>query len=234
MYAAKTKTKIIIIDDHRLFREGVKRILDMEDDFEVIAEGDDGDEALRLVEENKPDVVLMDINMPHVNGVEATRQLIEQVPETKVIILSIHDDETYVTHAVKTGAAGYLLKEMDANSLVEAVKVVASGGAYIHPKVTHNLVNEYRRLATEGKRPSAQIGYKEVEYRKPLHILTRRECEVLQLLTDGKSNRSIGEDLYISEKTVKNHVSNILQKMNVNDRTQAVVEAIKKGWVKVR
>ncbi|MGA9286726.1 MAG: response regulator transcription factor [Anaerobacillus sp.] len=234
MYAAKTKTKIIIIDDHRLFREGVKRILDMEDDFEVIAEGDDGDEALRLVEDHKPDVVLMDINMPHVNGVEATRQLIEQVPATKVIILSIHDDESYVTHAVKTGAAGYLLKEMDANSLVEAVKVVASGGAYIHPKVTHNLVNEYRRLATEGKRPSSQIGYKEVEYRKPLHILTRRECEVLQLLTDGKSNRSIGEDLFISEKTVKNHVSNILQKMNVNDRTQAVVEAIKKGWVKVR
>ncbi|WP_270180112.1 MULTISPECIES: response regulator transcription factor [unclassified Alkalihalobacillus] len=234
MYTAKALTKIVIIDDHRLFREGVKRILDMEDDFEVIAEGDDGGDALRLVEDHKPDVVLMDINMPHVNGVEATRQLIEQVPDTKVIILSIHDDETYVTHAVKTGAAGYLLKEMDANSLVEAVKVVASGGAYIHPKVTHNLVDEYRRLATEGKRTTAQIGFKEVEYRKPLHILTRRECEVLQLLTDGKSNRSIGEELFISEKTVKNHVSNILQKMNVNDRTQAVVEAIKKGWVKVR
>ncbi|TLS38505.1 response regulator [Pseudalkalibacillus caeni] len=232
--AVKTSTKIVIIDDHRLFREGVKRILDMEDGLEVVAEGDDGEEALDLVQKHNPDVVLMDINMPNVNGVEATRNLIEQSPDTKVIILSIHDDETYVTHAVKTGAAGYLLKEMDADSLIDAVKVVASGGAYIHPKVTHNLVNEYRRLATQGRKNSGQIGYKEVEYRKPLHILTRRECEVLQLLTDGKSNRSIGEELYISEKTVKNHVSNILQKMNVNDRTQAVVEAIKKGWVKVR
>lgn len=225
--------KIILIDDHPLFREGVKRILDMEKDFEVVAEGDDGNEAVSLVEKYRPDVVLLDINMPEVNGVEATRRLMEKVPGTKIIILSIHDDETYVTHAVKTGAAGYLLKEMDADSLIDAVKVVAEGGAYIHPKVTHNLINEYRRLATQGTK-GVEIGFKEVEYRKPLHVLTRRECEVLQLLADGKSNRSIGETLYISEKTVKNHVSNILQKMNVNDRTQAVVEAIKKGWVMVR
>ncbi|MFB5661011.1 response regulator [Alteribacillus sp. HJP-4] len=228
--------KLVLIDDHQLFREGVKRILDMEDKFDVVAEGDDGEEALRLVEENDPDVVLMDINMPGVNGVEATRTLVEHYPGVKVLILSIHDDESYVTHVLKTGAAGYLLKEMDADALIEAVKVVGSGGAYIHPKVTHNLINEYRRLATgdEAVDSSAEIGYKEVEYRKPLHILTRRECEVLQLMTDGYSNRMIGESLYISEKTVKNHVSNILQKMNVNDRTQAVVESIKKGWVKVR
>lgn len=225
--------KIVIIDDHPLFREGVKRILDMEKNFQVVAEGEDGIEAVELVERYRPDVVLLDINMPQVNGVEATRRLVERFPETKVIILSIHDDEAYVTHAVKTGAAGYLLKEMDADSLIEAVKVVAEGGAYLHPKVTHNLVNEYRRLATQGS-DGREIGFKEVEYRRPLHILTKRECEVLQLLADGKSNRAIGEALYISEKTVKNHVSNILQKMNANDRTQAVVEAIKKGWVKVR
>lgn len=226
-------TKIIIIDDHQLFREGVKRILDFEKTFEVVAEGDDGTESITLVEEHQPDVVIMDINMPTVNGVEATRQLIEKYPTTKVIILSIHDDESYVQHALKTGATGYLLKEMDADALIEAVKVVADGGSYLHPKVTHNLVKEYRRLAVEVAGTGG--GYQsQVEIRRPLHLLTRRECEVLQLLADGKSNRGIGEALFISEKTVKNHVSNILQKMNVNDRTQAVVEAIKNGWVEVR
>lgn len=141
-----TKVNIVIIDDHQLFREGVKRILDFEPTFEVVAEGDDGDEAARIVEHYHPDVVIMDINMPNVNGVEATKQLVELYPESKVIILSIHDDENYVTHALKTGARGYLLKEMDADTLIEAVKVVAEGGSYLHPKVTHNLVNEFRRL----------------------------------------------------------------------------------------
>lgn len=228
------KIKLVIIDDHQLFREGVKRILAMESDFEIVAEGEDGSQAAQLAAEYEPDVILMDINMPEVNGVEATKELIEKFPDVKVLILSIHDDETYVTHVLKTGAAGYLLKEMDANALIEAVKVVGQGGAYIHPKVTHNLINEYRRLATENETQDDDIGFKEVEYRKPLHILTRRECEVLQLMTNGYSNRMIGEALFISEKTVKNHVSNILQKMNVNDRTQAVVESIKNGWVKVR
>ncbi|MDT8858797.1 response regulator transcription factor [Alkalihalobacillus sp. MEB130] len=228
------KIKIVIIDDHQLFREGVKRILAMEPEFDIVADGQDGSQAIELVKLHRPDVILMDINMPQMNGVEATKELIQTFPNAKVLILSIHDDETYVTHVLKTGASGYLLKEMDASALIEAVKVVASGGAYIHPKVTHNLINEYRRLATEDDIHEESIGYREVEYRKPLHILTRRECEVLQLMTDGQSNRAIGESLYISEKTVKNHVSNILQKMNVNDRTQAVVEAIKKGYVIVR
>ena len=226
-------TKIIIIDDHQLFREGVKRILDFEDSFEVVAEGDDGSEVVNLFETYQPDVIIMDINMPHVNGVDATKQLIEKHPEAKVIILSIHDDENYVTHALKTGATGYLLKEMDADALINAVKVVADGGSYLHPKVTHNLVKEYRRLSV-GESNSSEGGLHTIEIRRPLHLLTRRECEVLQLLADGKSNRAIGESLFISEKTVKNHVSNILQKMNVNDRTQAVVVAIKNGWVEVK
>ncbi|MBU8905980.1 response regulator [Desertibacillus haloalkaliphilus] len=234
MNSNQNETRIVIIDDHQLFREGVKRILAMEPGFDVVAEGSDGEEAVKLVEEHNPDVVLMDINMPGVNGVEATRNLINVFPDVKVLILSIHDDETYVTHVLRTGAAGYLLKEMDASALIEAVKVVGSGGAYIHPKVTHNLIREYRRLINEDQVDESEVGFREVEYRKPLHILTRRECEVLQLMTDGYSNRMIGEALYISEKTVKNHVSNILQKMNVNDRTQAVVESIKNGWVKVR
>lgn len=225
-------TKIVIIDDHQLFREGVKRILEFESTFQVVAEGSDGAEAVQLVTEYTPDVVLMDINMPETNGIEATKQLIEMFPDTRVIILSIHDDENYVTHALKTGATGYLLKEMDAEALIEAVKIVASGGSYLHPKVTGNLVQEFRRLASE--QSSVNNSFLQMEVRKPLHLLTRRECEVLQLLADGKSNRGIGEALFISEKTVKNHVSNILQKMSVNDRTQAVVEAIKKGWVEIR
>ncbi|MBV7505729.1 response regulator transcription factor [Bacillus sp. sid0103] len=226
-------TKIVIIDDHQLFREGVKRILEFEKSFQVVSEGDDGCEALRLVEEFQPDVVIMDINMPQKNGVEATRELVEKYPDTKIIILSIHDDENYVTHALQTGAIGYLLKEMDADALIEAVKVVADGGSYLHPKVTHNLVNEYRKLAA-GVARSGGAYLQSMEIRRPLHLLTRRECEVLQMLADGKSNRGIGEALFISEKTVKNHVSNILQKMNVNDRTQAVVVAIKNGWVEVK
>ncbi len=119
---------------------------------------------------------------------------------------------------------------MDADTLIEAVKIVAEGGSYLHPKVTHNLIREYRRLVSE----KGENKERKREVRWPLHLLTRRECEVLQLLADGKSNRGIGEALYISEKTVKNHVSNILQKLNVNDRTQAVVVAIKNGWVEVR
>ncbi|UOR11664.1 response regulator [Halobacillus amylolyticus] len=222
-------TRIVLIDDHKLFREGVKRILDFEASFEVVAEGDDGNVALELIEKHNPDIVLMDINMPSMNGVEATAEITSRYSDLKIIILSIHDDENYVTHALKTGAQGYLLKEMDSEALIDAIKVVSEGGSYLHPKVTHNLVAEYRRLS-ETKEGNA---YRAIEYRKPLHLLTRRECEVLQLLADGNSNRGVAESLYISEKTVKNHVSNILQKMNVNDRTQAVVTAIKNGWVEV-
>ena len=223
-------TKIIIIDDHQLFREGVKRILDFEDTFEVVAEGDDGTDVVNLYAKNQPDVVLMDINMPGKNGVEATAELVAEFPDAKVMVLSIHDDESYVTHALKSGALGYMLKEMDADEIVEAIKVVSNGGSYLHPKVTKNLVAEFRRLSEHENKGN----FHQSEIRRPFHLLTKRECEVLQLLTDGQSNRAIGETLYISEKTVKNHVSSILQKMNVNDRTQAVVTAIKNGWVEVR
>lgn len=224
------KIRIALIDDHKLFREGVKRILSFESTFEVVAEGGDGTEVNELVEKYKQDIVLMDINMPGMNGIEATKELLQSYPDTKVIILSIHDDESYVTHALQTGAQGYLLKEIDTESLLDAIKVVYDGGSYLHPKVTHNLVQEYRKLL-EAKEVSSVID--QIEYRKPLHLLTRRECQVLQLLSEGQSNRKIAETLVISEKTVKNHVSNILQKMKVNDRTQAVVQAIKNGWVEV-
>jgi len=223
-------TNIVIVDDHQLFREGVKRILDFEDSFNVVAEGDDGTDVVPLYEQHHPDVLLVDINMPHKNGIDATGELMAAHPDARVIILSIHDDESYVTHALKTGALGYMLKEMDADAIVQAIKIVAAGGSYLHPKVTRNLVAEFRRLSEKEHKGS----FHQAEIRRPFHLLTKRECEVLQLLTDGQSNRSIGETLYISEKTVKNHVSSILQKMNVNDRTQAVVTAIKNGWVEVR
>src|SRR5699024_10634974 len=145
-----------------------------------------------------------------------------------VIILSIHDDENYVTHSVETGAQGYVLKEMDTESMMEAIKIVYEGSCYLHTKETNNLVAEKRKLRADNKDDSTDIN--QIEYRKPLHLLTRRECQVLQLLSEGESNRKVSKSLVISEKTVKNHVSNILQKMNVDDRTQAVVKAIRNGW----
>ncbi|QQE74122.1 response regulator transcription factor [Brevibacillus composti] len=226
---------IVIVDDHQLFREGVKRILEMEKDFRVVGEGADGDEAFRLAEDHKPDVVLMDINMPNVSGVSAAEQVISVSPSTRVIMLSIHDDEGYVYRTLRSGASGYLLKEMGTNDLVEAVRVVASGGAYIHPKVTGKLIDEFRRLSEQegtGDRGGSLDDSDPVDP-KVIESLTRREREVLQLMAEGKSNRAIGEFLFISEKTVKNHVSSILQKLSVQDRTQAVVISIKNGWVKL-
>ena len=227
---SKEVITIALIDDHKLFREGVKRILSFEPTFEVVAEADDGLEAKDIVKQYQPDIVLMDINMPEMNGIEATKELLQNNPDLKIIILSIHEDESYVTHALQTGAQGYLLKEMDTESLMDAIRIVYDGGSYLHPKVTHNLVKEYRKLVANEQSNS---DVSTIEYRKPLHLLTKRECQVLQLLSEGQSNRKVAETLVISEKTVKNHVSHILQKMDVDDRTQAVVMAIRNGWVEV-
>ncbi|MED4586203.1 response regulator transcription factor [Brevibacillus choshinensis] len=227
--------RIVIVDDHQLFREGVKRILEMEDDFKVVGEGADGGEAAVLAEEHKPDVLLMDINMPHINGVSAAENVITASPNTRVIMLSIHDDEGYVYRTLRSGASGYLLKEMGTSDLVDAVRVVASGGAYIHPKVTGKLIEEFRRLSEQEGVAERSFSIDESQAIDPkvIESLTRREREVLQLMAEGKSNRAIGEFLFISEKTVKNHVSSILQKLSVQDRTQAVVISIKNGWVKL-
>ncbi|MDC0761662.1 response regulator [Brevibacillus porteri] len=227
--------RIVIVDDHQLFREGVKRILEMEDDFKVVGEGADGGEATVLAEEHKPDVLLMDINMPNINGVSAAENVISVSPSTRVIMLSIHDDEGYVYRTLRAGASGYLLKEMGTSDLVDAVRVVASGGAYIHPKVTGKLIEEFRRLSEQEGTAERSFSVDESQAIDPkvIESLTRREREVLQLMAEGKSNRAIGEFLFISEKTVKNHVSSILQKLNVQDRTQAVVISIKNGWVKL-
>lgn len=228
--------KIILADDHQLFREGVKRIINMENDLEVIGECGDGIQALELCNELHPDIVLMDINMPVENGVVATEKLKEIFPSIKVIILSIHDDESYVFETLRKGASGYLLKDMEAESLINAIRSVVAGHAYIHPKVTGKLINQLRRMTylDEMGVVSNSVATKEAGV-KFVHTsnnpLTRREAEVLRLMAEGKSNKSIGEFLFISEKTVKNHVSSILQKMEVDDRTQAVIIAIKNGWV---
>jgi len=230
------KIKVVLADDHQLFREGVKRILNMEKDLEVVGECGDGIQVLELCNELHPDIVLMDINMPVENGVTATKKLREFFPNIKVIILSIHDDESYVLETLRQGASGYLLKDMEAESLINAIRSVVAGYAYIHPKVTGKLINQLRRMTflDETGVAAEQSTTRETGVRyihTPNSPLTRRESEVLRLMSEGKSNKAIGEMLYISEKTVKNHVSSILQKMECDDRTQAVIMAIKNGWV---
>jgi len=227
--------RLLIADDHKLFRDGLRRILEMEEDLVVVGEASDGEEACRMAAALRPEVVLMDISMPTVNGVEATECIVRTVPDCRVIILSIHDDEAYVYRALSGGAKGYLLKEMDSEELIEAVRTVARGEAYIHPRVTNKVLDQLRRLR-EGQTPlpdGAAAAFLDEEMVARFRQLTSREREVLQLMAEGKSNRQIGEALFISEKTVKNHVSNIFQKLGVDDRTQAVVLAIKHGWVRI-
>jgi two-component system response regulator DegU len=232
----KRSVKLIIADDHQLFREGVKRIINMEEDMEVIAECGDGIQVVELCNQNTPDVVLMDINMPLENGVVATERLKLIFPDVKVIILSIHDDESYVFETLRKGASGYLLKDMEAESLINAIRSVVSGHAYIHPKVTGKLINHLRRMTYLDDvgvvGPGQAVKEEGMKYvHNDNSPLTKREAEVLRLMAEGKSNKLIGEFLFISEKTVKNHVSSILQKLDVDDRTQAVIVAIKNGWV---
>ncbi|WP_166243611.1 response regulator [Paenibacillus turpanensis] len=233
------KVKLLLADDHQLFREGLKRIINMENDLEVVGECGDGIRVVEMCNEVHPDVVLMDINMPIENGVAATTKIRDFFPDIKVIILSIHDDESYVFETLRKGATGYLLKDMEAEELLNAVRAVVAGQAYIHPKVTGKLINQLRRMTYldekgyAGERQAAvtseDAGVKYIHHDNS--PLTRREAEVLRLMAEGKSNKSIGEFLFISEKTVKNHVSSILQKMEVDDRTQAVIISIKNGWV---
>jgi two-component system, NarL family, response regulator DegU len=230
---------ILLVDDHKLFREGVKRILEMEEGFQIVAEASDGEEAMNMAAEYQPNVILMDINMPKMTGVQATQRIKEKSPDSHVIILSIHDDENYVYKSLRSGASGYLLKEMDSDSLIEAIHSVARGEAYIHPKVTGKLITEFRRLSSIEQNVEENVLMSDVselggsDKENNILALTPREREVLQLMAEGKSNRMIGEELFISEKTVKNHVSSILQKLDVQDRTQAVVMSIKNGWVKL-
>jgi two-component system response regulator DegU len=225
--------KILLADDHTLFRQGLRRIFALEDDLEVVGEAGDGEVVVELADALMPHVIIMDINMPKKNGVEATRAIKQLNPELKVLILSIHDDEEYVFETIRVGANGYLLKDVDSESLLDAVRKTVEGASFIHPKVTTKLLEEFKRLSRQAAEMESQRTM-EREEDACLHFsLTQRESEILKLMAEGKSNRTIGEVLFISEKTVKNHVSSILCKLGVDDRTQAVITAAKNGLVKL-
>ncbi len=231
--------RVMLVDDHALFREGLGRIISLEEDICIVGECGDGTEVVEAAQRLSPDIVIMDINMPHMNGVEAATLLHEREPNMKIIFLSIHDDENYVFQTLRNGAAGYLLKDMEAAHLIEAIRSVYIGHRYIHPHVTGKLVDELRRLSNYEVNLKRNTMLREVHLEEVYgkrssdwhSVITEREYEVLKLMSMGMSNRSIGEHLYISEKTVKNHVSNMLFKLKVQDRTQAVVLGIKYGWI---
>lgn len=233
--------KIFIADDHVLFREGLVKIFELEKDFEIVGQAADGMAAVEGVIELEPDVVLMDINMPGITGVDATQRIREKLPEAKIVVLSIHDDESYIFETIRMGASGYLLKDVRGEVLIDAIRHVAAGGSFIHPQVTSKVLKEFIRLSDEGDKNELVIySYVDTEsddFKKYEHmwnkVLTIREQEIIAHMAQGMSNRDMAEELFISEKTVKNHVSNIFQKMHVRDRTQAVLVAIKSGWVKI-
>jgi DNA-binding NarL/FixJ family response regulator len=201
-----------------MVRSGLRLILEAESDIVVTAEAGDGEEAVRVAKREKPDVVLMDVRMPNMDGLEATRQITEANPDTKVIVLTTFDIDDYVYGALRAGASGFLLKDAGGDQLIDAIRVVASGEALIAPSVTKRLISEFAR------RPeSAEVD--------GLDELTERELEVLAQVARGLSNAEIAEELYVSETTVKTHVSHILTKLHLRDRVQAVVVAYESGLV---
>ncbi|EAX48926.1 two component transcriptional regulator, LuxR family [Thermosinus carboxydivorans Nor1] len=213
---------ILVADDHALLRQGIKNVLALENDFAVIGEAGDGEETLRKAAELAPDVILLDINMPRLNGLEVTKRLRDSHPQIKVLILTIHDDDNYVVEVIKAGAAGYLLKDVEPSMLVAAIRAVYEGESFIYPTLAKRLLDETIRRGEKKKQESAVQPARRGEER-----LTYRELEVLQLVAQGLSNSEIAQKLYLSEKTVKNHLTNIFRKINVTDRTQALIYAIR-------
>lgn len=214
--------RILIADDHALLRQGIKNVLELETDFAIVAEAGDGEEAVRKAGEVAIDIALLDINMPRLSGLEVTKRIHAAHPEIKVIILTIHDDESYVVEVVKAGAAGYLLKDIEPGMLIKAIRTVYEGESFIYPTLARKLFGEITRLEEERRHGPASILQQGRNER-----LTLRELEVLQLIAKGLSNQEIAQKLFLSEKTVKNHLTNIFRKIDVADRTQAVLYAIK-------
>lgn len=213
--------KLLIVDDHALLRQGIKNVLSLESDLLVLGEAADGDEAIKQVECLKPDIVLLDVNMPRMNGLEVTRRLKSVNAAVKVIILTMHDDESYVLEVIKAGAVGYLLKDIEPGMLVKAIRTVFEGQSFIYPTLAQRLFGEISRQEDRKHEATAMLERRKEER------LTYREVEVLQLIGQGMSNHEIAKKLFLSEKTVKNHLTNIFRKINVVDRTQAVLYAIK-------
>ena len=211
----KEQISILVADDHPIVREGLRTFLELQEDMQVVGEAVDGEDAVAKTLELLPDIVLMDLAMPGVDGIEATRRIKSASPATKVIALTSFTDDDMVFPAVKAGASGYLLKDMDPKDLADAIRTVSNGEALLHPSVAAKLMKEM-----------ADGGSESIE-----HTLTNREVEVLQAIARGMSNKEIANDLVLSEKTVKTHVSNILQKLHLADRTQAALYAVKEGLV---
>ncbi|SFX23185.1 two component transcriptional regulator, LuxR family [Thermoactinomyces sp. DSM 45891] len=222
--------RILVADSSDIYLNRYKNLFSYYPELQIVASCIDGSEVAHVCETLIPQVVVMDLYLPRMDAVEVTHYINRVTPQTKVLILTDQADQ-YAVEAIRNGATGYLLKEIEPKQLIEALKVVVCGGTYIHPVLVSKMASELRRLSRqEGAFSRIHTSYHTVNWQE---ILTNREMEVLRLLSQGKNNRAVGEHLFISEKTVKNHVSKILYKLDVQDRTQAVLLAIKYGWVQL-
>jgi DNA-binding NarL/FixJ family response regulator len=211
--------RILIADDHAFVREGTRRILEQEPDLEVVAEAGDGEETVKLACDLKPDVALVDVAMPRIDGIEATRRIKAQCPAVAVLVLSAYDDDQFIFGLLEAGAAGYLLKSVRGQEIVDAIRAVHAGESVLHPSVARKVLNRFAGVS--GKQRD----------RKSLDLLTEREMDVLKLVTKGSSNKDIAEGLCLSVRTVQGHLANIFNKLRVSSRTEAVVHALREGWV---
>jgi two-component system NarL family response regulator len=210
---------VLIVDDHALFRRGLEMVLDEEDDIELVGQASDGAEATQRAAESLPDIVLMDIRMPKSSGIEACRAMKEAAPSTKIVMLTISDEEEDLFEAIREGASGYLLKDIPLDEVADAVRAVHGGQSLISPSMAGKLLTEFATLARRGEeQPPQQL---------PAPKLTEREMEVLKLVAKGMNNRDIARELFISENTVKNHVRNILEKLQIHSRMEAVMIALR-------
>jgi DNA-binding NarL/FixJ family response regulator len=213
--------RILIVDDQALFREGLRTLLSVQTDFEIIGEASNGEEALRMVTNLRPNVVLMDLRMPVIDGVTATRRIKEMWPDVRVIVLTTFDDDEYVFDGMRAGAVGYLLKDVSSEKLVEAIRAASRGEYFLLPSITAKVMAEFARVSRPNLAAHADL----------VEPLSTREMEVLRLVATGASNKSIAEQLVIAEGTVKNHLTSILSKLEVKDRLQAVFKAKEIGLI---